>query len=57
MFSKKITIIFYRDRGIPKMHVICENGKVASGKIEPIFQNGKVAKCLYCDALGWCPND
>jgi hypothetical protein len=57
MFEKKrITQIYFWDRGIPKIHVIAEDGKAAVGKITPIFdKDGKPIKCLYCEALGYCP--
>jgi len=57
MFEKKrITQIYFWDRGVPKLHIIAEDGNSAAGKITPLFEkNGKPMKCLYCEALGYCP--
>jgi hypothetical protein len=54
--KKRITQIYYWDRGVPKIHVIAEDGNSAAGKITPLFdKDGKPMKCLYCEALGCCP--
>jgi hypothetical protein len=54
--KKRITQIYYLDRGIPKLHVIAEDGNSAAGKITPLFdKDGRPIKCLYCEALGSCP--
>jgi hypothetical protein len=41
---------------VPKIHIIAEDKTSAAGKIMPLKdKNGNFAKCLYCEALGFCP--